>query len=202
MLIYKITNVINSKVYIGLTTKTLSARVSSYKSAVKNRKPGRHKILNKMIKYGLDSFEFTILEDNIKCKDYLRSREVYYISKFNCTSEKLGYNISPGGDLASEETLKKRSESLLGKITPQPVKEKIRNSLLGIKHTEERKKNQSIAARNKYKNGYINPRKGRGGKPNVGSFKLGEIAPNKGRVRVIDPLGKTRYIKPENICIL
>lgn len=39
------------------------------------------------------------------------------------------------------------------------VREKIRLSLLGKKHTDERKKNQSIAQKSLYASGYINPRK-------------------------------------------
>lgn len=72
--------------------------------------------------------------------------------------------------------------------------EKTRQTLLGKKHTDERRKNQSLAQKKLYENGYINPRKGKEGKLNSGSFAKGKDAPNKGRKMVIID-GKIRYIK-------
>lgn len=72
--------------------------------------------------------------------------------------------------------------------------EKIRKKLLGIKHTDERRKNQSEAQKRLYESGYINPKKGIPSKPNKGSFGNGREAPLKGRKRVIID-GKIKFIK-------
>lgn len=74
------------------------------------------------------------------------------------------------------------------------VREKLRNALLGKRHTEERRKNQSIAKKRLYESGYINPTKGRKARPNSGSFGFGRLAPNKGRKRVIDEQGNVKYV--------
>src|SRR5262245_25390996 len=55
---------------------------------------------------------------NVKCRvlvtgpyDYIRELEITAIAKFKTAHRKHGYNISPGGDLTSEETRKKQSAS-------------------------------------------------------------------------------------------
>jgi hypothetical protein len=69
-------------------------------------------------------------------------------------------------------------------------KEKIRNSLTGVKHSEQRKKNISEGRR-----GIPSWCKGTKGvmKANSGSFAKGKSAPNKGRKKVIIE-GRVRYI--------
>ena len=56
MIIYKIENKINFKIYIGLTTKDLSQRISSH---IKENKFYIQKALNK---YGLQSLNITIID--------------------------------------------------------------------------------------------------------------------------------------------
>ena len=84
MIIYKTTNLINGKVYIG-------------KDKHNNEKYlGSGKILKQAIeKYGKDNFKKEILEE---CKDekIWLEREIYWIEYFNST--KIGYNIALGGN--------------------------------------------------------------------------------------------------------
>jgi hypothetical protein len=83
--IYKITNRVNGKFYIGSTTR-LSARKAEHKYRTKNRK-GNSAIRSAILKYGEDNFVFTILETfefgEWATKEYkdeiLSSREQYYI---------------------------------------------------------------------------------------------------------------------------
>ena len=84
MLIYKITNTINNKIYIGQTTQTLSGRIHNYKSEVKFYKGNPRPIILAMRKYGFENFCFEIVEDNIQTKEELDEREIYYIKFFNC----------------------------------------------------------------------------------------------------------------------
>ena len=96
--IYKITNKINKKVYIGESLDILR-RWREHKEELKNNKHDNYKLQQDYNKYGVDSFEFNIvsvLNDDISHysdKYILLVYEYYYILKYN--SIKNGYNIEP-----------------------------------------------------------------------------------------------------------
>lgn len=93
MLIYKIINNINSRMYIGQTTKTLEERIETYWKEYRwSCKP--RPIISAMRKYGFDNFYFEIIEDNIKTQKELDDKERYYITQVyhSLISEK-GYNV-------------------------------------------------------------------------------------------------------------
>lgn len=116
MLIYKITNNQNNKVYIGQTTRTLKERIHNYKNEVKWH-PNSRPIIRAMVKYGFDCFKFEILKDNIQSKEELDILERYYIKKYQSLVSEQGYNVELGGNSVgkhSEETKKKISQSQLG----------------------------------------------------------------------------------------
>jgi group I intron endonuclease len=82
--IYKITNNIDDRIYIG-SAKHLHKRFLEHKRLFKNQKHNNKHLLNFVNKYGLDSISFTILEVcNI---DLLETKEQEYINnlqpKFN-----------------------------------------------------------------------------------------------------------------------
>nr|DAJ19309.1 MAG TPA: intron associated endonuclease [Siphoviridae sp. ctEup56] len=111
MLIYKITNTINNKIYIGQTTQTLSERIHNYKSEVKFYKGNPRPIILAMRKYGFENFCFEIVEDNIQTKEELDEREIYYIKFFDCQIEnRKGYNLENGGNSVGKhpESVKKK----------------------------------------------------------------------------------------------
>ena len=96
--IYKITNIINGKCYIGqsIYLKKRLKRHLSYKSHKDNL--ALYKAFNK---YGVDKFTIEILEtiDTEKCdniKSELDKLEIFYIKKYN--SYNSGYNQTFGGD--------------------------------------------------------------------------------------------------------
>lgn len=120
MYIYKITNSINGKIYIGESTKDkLEDRVAEYIKEVKWRKNPRPIILA-MRKYGFENFTFELLEDNIKTKEELDNLERFYITeKFNSYKRDVGYNVELGGNGTgkhSEETKKKIGNSQRGEL--------------------------------------------------------------------------------------
>lgn len=87
--IYKITNKVNGKVYIGQTRYTLEFR---WKQHI--HKKDNTYFHNAIKKYGPDNFQIELLEE---CPvEILDSREVFYIAKYN--SFKDGYNLTIGGD--------------------------------------------------------------------------------------------------------
>ena len=106
MYIYKITNNINGKSYIGLKTKTVEESEDYY---------GSGKLINQAIdKYGKENFTKEILERNIDSYDILNDQEIYWIKRVNTFNK--GYNLTKGGQgnlgrATSEETRAKLSEA-------------------------------------------------------------------------------------------
>lgn len=85
MVIYKTTNLINDKIYIGKDSKHNPEYL------------GSGKLLKQAIKkYGASNFNKTIIE---KCSstDTLNEREIFWISFYNSTDRNIGYNIACGG---------------------------------------------------------------------------------------------------------
>ena len=82
--IYKITNLVNEKVYIG-QAQDIEKRWREHKCSSKSN----NQILYRAIrKYGLENFSFEILEE---CKaEQLNEKENYWIKYFNSQNE--GYN--------------------------------------------------------------------------------------------------------------
>lgn len=121
MLIYKITNLINNKQYVGQTTLSLQDRIYNYKKEVK-WKPDSRPIIKAINKYGFDNFKFEIIKDNIKTKAELDYWEKFYISKYKTLCSYNGYNIELGGNgpgKHSEETKRKIAEAQKGKKNHQ-----------------------------------------------------------------------------------
>lgn len=94
MLIYKITNTVNNKIYIGLTTATLRQRWLNHKHCIKS--DPRH-LYASMRKYGVDKFTIEEIDRADNLED-LGKLEAYYIEKFNSRDPNIGYNISAGGE--------------------------------------------------------------------------------------------------------
>lgn len=93
MLIYKITNDINDKVYIGQTTKTLEERIAQHRNAFVTGVTTH--IYNAMRKYGWDKFHFHILDDSPLTQEELDMLEKKYIIEYD--SINYGYNMIEGG---------------------------------------------------------------------------------------------------------
>lgn len=88
-IIYKITNKVNNKSYIGQTRYTLEFRWRQHQ-----HKKDNTYFHNAIKKYGIENFNLEILEE---CSiENLDSREIYYISKYD--TFKNGYNLTIGGD--------------------------------------------------------------------------------------------------------
>lgn len=96
MIIYKITNTINNKLYIGLTTCTLEYRWSRHITEGRNLSNNKH-LYRSMRKYGEDNFKIEEIDraDNLKS---LGELERYYISLYNTRDPNIGYNLTAGGE--------------------------------------------------------------------------------------------------------
>ena len=92
--IYKITNKLNDKCYIGKTE--LSNPEKRFKQHVSDSKKERCKdrpLYRAFNKYGVDNFDFQILEETENASEL----EIYYIKKYNSYGRN-GYNATKGGD--------------------------------------------------------------------------------------------------------
>ena len=97
MLIYKITNNINNKCYIGQTIKTPEERWKEHKQhAFGTHTNDVNKSLYKAIrKYGIENFSFEVLQNNIETYEQLDKAEIYWIDFYNSFVK--GYNETFGG---------------------------------------------------------------------------------------------------------
>lgn len=96
MYIYKITNKINNKVYIGqVYNKTIQDRFNRHiNSATENSKSY---IGRAIYKYGKDNFICECIDTATTLQE-LNEKEKYWISYYNSTNQNFGYNLTAGGD--------------------------------------------------------------------------------------------------------
>ena len=148
-IIYKFTNKINNKCYIGVTNIGFDERKKQHIHSSKKPKYQFHKAIKK---YGIDSFLEEILEKDIKTKKLANKLEIYYINLFN--SYKNGYNMTEGGGLRgnfkhTEETKEKMSNLKLGIKLSAEHKNKISNSLKGKPKSKEHNAKVGLANKGK-----------------------------------------------------
>ena len=110
MIIYKTTNIINGKIYVG---KDCSKHPGYMGSGI-----ALHRAIKK---YGANNFIKEILEE---CDlSNVCEREIYWIDKLNSTDINIGYNLTIGGDGASPGRL----NVMYGKHHSEETKRKISN---------------------------------------------------------------------------
>jgi len=128
MIIYKIENNINGKIYIGLTTKDLSKRIAGH---IAENKSYIQKALNK---YGLQSFAVSVI-DSAESREILCEKERHWIQHYNSKVPN-GYNLTDGGDgLINPSKVVRRA--IAKKVS---VLMKGNQYRTGIPHSEETKK--------------------------------------------------------------
>lgn len=90
--VYKLTNIINNKVYIGLS-KNVKVRWS-YNGIHYKKSP---KIFNAINKYGWDNFKKEIIKDDLT-REEACLLEIETIELYKSRNRKFGYNIAKGGN--------------------------------------------------------------------------------------------------------
>ena len=176
--IYKITNLINGKIYVGRTAyvnKWYLGSGTAIKLAVK--------------KYGKENFKKEVLE--YCTEENIKEREIYWIEELNAKG-KNGYNIADGGEgftighspwnvgiPHSEETKQKQSEAKLGKQLTEEHKKNIGIGhkgqvpwIKGRQHSDETKKKMKESAKKKVRTEEHNK--------NIGKAIKGRVPWNKG----------------------
>lgn len=92
--IYKITNQVNGKIYIGKTLGTIQERWKEHCKDFKKERCEKRPLYSAMNKYGIENF---IIEQVEECSpEIVNEREKYWIEYYS--SFKYGYNATIGGD--------------------------------------------------------------------------------------------------------
>lgn len=134
MLVYRVTNTVNGKVYIGKTEgSTVSRRWKEHRHAARRGSP--YYFYNAIRKYGVGAFTVEVLH-TAKTQDELRKMETFFIVLHQSYKPENGYNMTMGGDggVPNAATPEKKSginHHQYGKPIPQIVRDKISNSLFG-----------------------------------------------------------------------
>lgn len=169
MYIYKITNKINGKIYVGQSTYTIEESENYYGS-------GKH-IVRAIKKYGKENFVKEIIDTAIN-QNELNEKEIYWIESLNSIEN--GYNLQLGGKGGrhsneskkliaklqtgknnsffskkhSDESIELMRECKLGEKNPmygkhlsESAKKKLSKYFKGRKHTESTKKKMSESAK-------------------------------------------------------
>ena len=125
MIIYKTTNLVNGKLYIG---QSINDDDDNYigsgtyiKLAIK--------------KYGKDNFKKEIIE-RCDTKEKLNERELFWINHYNATDRSIGYNVSTKSCGVWSNESRERQKSWLGRKHSSETKEKIRRALTGKPKTQ------------------------------------------------------------------
>lgn len=155
--IYCITNMVNSKKYIGQSVD-IYTRWANHKSALKHNRHDNEHLQNAWNTYGEQNFIFEILE--ICDIDKIDNIEKKYIELFNTMNRAFGYNNESGGHKnkslseqsrqkisekhkgkkLSDETKKKIGAASKGRVLSDEARNKIRTAITGIERSEETRK--------------------------------------------------------------
>jgi group I intron endonuclease len=127
--IYKITNCINGKVYIGKTSRTAETR---WRQHVSHSKQCQWPMARAIRKYGESNFKMELMHWNISSNDDANQFEEFCIWLCKSNQKKYGYNLTSGGDgivgyKFSEEIKQARRVRMAGPGNP----------MFGVRHSEE-----------------------------------------------------------------
>lgn len=127
-IVYKTTNLINNKIYIGQTITKRNYYIGS-----------GDKIIYAILKYGKQNFVKEVLEEGFS-QEHLNERERFWIKKLKSQDSEIGYNIEDGGSNRpftmpwSEERRKAQSKRMSGSLNPSC---KFGGGMKGKKHSKE-----------------------------------------------------------------
>lgn len=140
--VYKHTNLVNGKIYIGITSKKPNQRWRDGQGYWSNKY-----FHNAIQKYGWnEGFSHEILENGLS-EEEAKQKEIEYIAKFNSLAPN-GYNQTIGGEgcrgwKMTDEQKKAISLRNKGLKRSPEICEFLRRRQLGKKHTEETKRKMS-----------------------------------------------------------
>jgi len=166
MLIYKCTNLLNNKIYVGQTIRPLKKRIKGHLIEPKST----NHFYCALKRYGLKNFKWEVI-DTASSQTELNNKERYWIKVLHSMDPSIGYNLMEGGGSCTRslETRKKMSLARLGKepwnkgktnVYSEETKRKMSttkkgthlgpsNPFFGKRHSEETKRKISLANKGK-----------------------------------------------------
>jgi group I intron endonuclease len=140
MIIYKVTNAVNNKIYIGQTINSMWYREDQHYRETRSVKKKNTYFHNAISFYGKENFLFEEI-DSAESMEELNLKEQYWIYFYKSNQKELGYNLDSGGlnCLKSDETKKKIGEEKRGHWQQEEIRVKMRKGL--EKATETWKQN-------------------------------------------------------------
>lgn len=173
--IYKVTNKINEKIYIGYS-KNFSKRKSVHKRNALKSNVG-FVFYQAIRKHGWDNFKWEVIYESWDDKHCLTVMEPHFITEYNSFGEK-GYNMTRGGE-RGPDTIKRKpltekqknnisvgtkknvlngeNHPMWGKHHSTQAIEKLKNNkgMFGKKHTKATKQKQSMARKEYLKDNQV-----------------------------------------------
>ena len=174
--VYKITNTVNNKAYIGISIhEPEKRRIKAHLNGHGNRI-----IAAAVKKYGKDAFTYEVLEANV-FDEFLPDLEVAYIANFNTVAPH-GYNLTHGGDHAipCEETRRKISEGNRGRTMSAKARRKLSEVNKGKSHTESTRRKMSEERKGE-KNNFYGKRHSEKSRRKMSLAAKGRTPPNLGK---------------------
>lgn len=104
--IYKITNMINGKIYIGQTKRPIYNRFSDHVShALKSKRKNdlNCKLYIAIKEFKPENFKIELIEQVEGTWKTADNREIYWISKLDSCNPEIGYNVDKGGHVISDK---------------------------------------------------------------------------------------------------
>lgn len=127
--VYKITNSINNKVYVGRTIRSIEQRYKEHLQSLENGDT-RH-LYSAMRKYGVNNFKIELIEE-CSTLDEMIEKEAYYCELLEAYTK--GYNMTTAGEINPMEC-KKAKASHRRKMQSEQVKSKISETMKLIRST-------------------------------------------------------------------
>ena len=134
MFVYKVTNRVNGKVYIGQTTRTIAIRWKQHCNPANDQCLALHRAINK---YGKENFTVEQI-DVASDSEELNKKEQYWIAHYDSIAPK-GYNMTTGGGQGeiAEETRYRLGNANRGKHLSEETKKKMSEARKGFKMSPE-----------------------------------------------------------------
>jgi len=192
--IYKITNLVNLKCYIGKTERCIQERWSTHKRLLIRGKHLNSYLQAAWDKHGEANFSFEVIEDfNPEFNFDINALERFWIEDYKSNDREFGYNLTAGGEgsagrkLSERHKAKIRSANLgnkhnLGRKLSEAHKAKISATNLGYNHTEEAK--TKLSALNKGNKNWLGRKHSEESKAKMSAASLGRKFSEETRAKI------------------
>ena len=193
MWIYKITNLVNKKIYVGKTKEeSVQKRWNHHISKLRRNKHYNKHLQSAWNKHGEENFTFEVIEkfDPLFYFD-IDNLERYWIKELDSMNPENGYNKTIGGDggsTRSEETRKKMSEAQKGRQWQKGPDHPSFGKKLSPEHIEKLKQPKSEETKLKFKDAWTDERKQTHAEKQTGekNHMFGRIAKTRKKIKGIN----------------